>query len=268
MIDLNAFINTIGSELVNCSNKLVCQGINFNPEKGVFPRCLYLETDGRDLDKQGCVIIGLNPGTILDKEEGNGVGIREKNKFSSLIKFKDLTLEQDRESLFQEQNKFFNEDIKNNVVYYRRIKAIINFLEIKGPILWTELVKCECPKSSDGLIKSTVYNCATKYLFKELEMVPKEWPIFAIGDETYRYLLLRESIKLIGLPHASQMYGKVISKDSAKMDFKNLLLPEDDIKFTFSRDSKQRKLINKNRSLLKTKIITGKFPFQFPREQN
>ena len=259
-------IEKIGISMPFCENYDICRGINFSTEQGVYPRCLHLETEGRDLNEIGCVVIGLNPGTIMDKK--NGIGYKEREHFRNLGFNRDsLELEQNRRTVFQEQASYFKSHTKSNVVYYRRINALLSFLEIKGPILWTELVKCECPSSSDGLIKSTVHKCATKYLFKELDAVPNDWIVFALGDEIYRYLLLRESINLVGLPHPSQMHGKVNKESSLKMDIKNLMMPDDDEKSKFTRTKKEIRIITQNREWLKFMIQSGQFPFQCPIER-
>jgi hypothetical protein len=64
-------IDGIGIKLVNC--KLKCEGIRNEPEKGVLPRCLILEKNGRpanDLAVPECIVVGINPGTSRGRERG------------------------------------------------------------------------------------------------------------------------------------------------------------------------------------------------------
>lgn len=209
MIDLNEIdkkIKCIGKDLVICEN--FCEGILNEPKKGVLPRCLFLEIDKRNIDSNGVVFVGINPGKTKNNEDqfyiNNGVN------YESLV-------------------TYWNKRIKK-VSYYQRLKNLATQLGFDGPILWTELVKCE--NSSGNLPPlQTFRTCTNKYLRRELLSIPEEWFIFAIGRETYTALsYLYPERTIIGVPHPTNSRGNFrwlfdkdsILKSNIKEEFSNV----------------------------------------------
>lgn len=64
------------------------------------------------------------------------------------------------------------------------------------------------------------FRCCTKrYLRKELELFPTDWPIFAVGKETYKSLaFLYPEKTVIGLFHPTGSYGKYYTNLLDKID--------------------------------------------------
>jgi hypothetical protein len=123
----------------------------------------------------------------------------------------------------------WDEKIKNHS-YYTRGRAFADSIELHGPILWTELVKCESPKGVE-LSVQTIRDSINCYLFKELEIIPKSWPLIAVGNEAFKILGYRFPERtVIGIPHITGSYGqfhKLFSKNVinpiAKQQLKKLL---------------------------------------------
>ncbi len=173
-------IKKIGNDLVNCDKD--CQGICINIEKGVLPRYLIFEKER--IGSKGCVIIGINPGGSSEKEE-----IFFKNKLSY-----DATV------------KYWNDSV-GKTPYYCRLRELVYKTDFTGPILWTELVKCENAK--DSIIPlQTFRTCTNKYLCKEIELIPKDWTLVAVGREAHKALsYLFPDRSVLGIPHPTSSRG-------------------------------------------------------------
>jgi hypothetical protein len=81
-------------------------------------------------------------------------------------------------------------------------------MNLDGPILWTELVKCE--NKTKGILPplQTFRKCINIFLNEELEAVPEAWPLLAVGRETYKALAYIYSSKtIIGIPHPTSSRG-------------------------------------------------------------
>jgi hypothetical protein len=63
--------------------------------------------------------------------------------------------------------------------------------------------------------------CHRKYLQKELEIIPKDWPIMCIGKEEFRFISFAyPNRKVIGLPHVTGAHGNAPKiYDFTKKDF-------------------------------------------------
>jgi len=183
MKTLEREIAKIGNALVKCH--LSCDGISCNPRTGKPPRCLILESEAHK-SLNGCVIIGLNPGQARKPE-------------TSFYKRYGTTYR----SVVQYWNKKIAADL-----YYTRLRELIRALGLSGPILWSELCKCEnAPKSRPTL--KTLRTCTGRYLSRELDLIPKHWPLFGIGVEAYKALAYRYPHRTtIGVPHPRGAYGK------------------------------------------------------------
>ncbi|MFH1226443.1 MAG: hypothetical protein V1701_00895 [Planctomycetota bacterium] len=196
MSRLKKEINELGKRLVRCNLK--CEGVNNNPKQGIIPRCLVL-AEGKG---KGCVIVGINPGRIGKSKKGDSErkAGREGNYKVWLDWFR----------------KRFNPD-KNDYKgkYYGPLARMVRKLGLKGPILWTELVKCQNASDKKPTVQ-TFRVCIKKYLLKEIELTPKSWPIIAVSKKAFDILpYLFPSRIVIGVPHPAS-YGyfkKVLDKN-------------------------------------------------------
>jgi hypothetical protein len=186
MRELRLFIERLGCELVACER--ACEGIVCNRVTGQIPRCLYLETEGRS-GPRGAVIVGLNPGQSNECERKHY---------------------QDRDCTYNSVMAWFREAGVNqgeNHPYYRRLRPLVEALGLRGPILWTELAKCESAPGGTVPLQ-TFRTCTREFLQKELENVPLDWPLFGIGREAYTALAYRFPDRtVIGVPHPTGSYG-------------------------------------------------------------
>src|SRR5690242_19204685 len=116
-------LTAIGRELVQCTT--CCDGILLQPARGVEPRCLFLDhavmvSGGNAVP--GAAVVGPNPGES-DSEEREYY-LRKGISFETL-------------------SKYFEEHALRCEPYYRKLRHVLKLLRIEGPILWTELAKCE-----------------------------------------------------------------------------------------------------------------------------
>lgn len=94
------------------------------------------------------------------------------------------------------------------IQYYVKARKVIDQLGFDGPILWSDLAKCENAPETKTPPLQTLRCCTSRFLFRELEAAPPDWPILALGWEAYRalaYLFPRRAI--IGIPHATGAWG-------------------------------------------------------------
>lgn len=182
-------IHHLGEELVNCPKK--CFGIVNERTRGIIPRCLILETIDRDISAPGCIVIGINPGTA---------SIEEMNTFRLHPKYDEFL------SLWESKNSKWK--------YYPRLRNLINQIGIKGPILWTELVKCQSVKcqSNDkkqALPMDTYRTCMGAFLNMEIKKSPPIWPLIGVGKDPYLALSYSYTNRLvIGVPHPTGSRGQ------------------------------------------------------------
>lgn len=205
--ELKSYIESIGKGLVLCKNP--CATIEKNPAQGILPRCLYLEIEfpkgRRRVSDKGIVIVGINPGSAG----------AEERKACSDLKY--------GESLYQRWSDHFSEHILTEL-YYTRLREVANNFGRLGPILWTEIVKCQSKKGNNEKYKHFSLQdsrvCIDDYLMKELEGIPTDWPILAAGKEPYKALsYLFRKRKIIGVPHPKGFRGnfeKVINQKTSE----------------------------------------------------
>ncbi|MBI5097880.1 MAG: hypothetical protein HZB30_01405 [Nitrospirae bacterium] len=193
-------INEIGNDMVACDNH--CLRIALDLRKGILPRCLILETKDREHGK-GSIIVGMNPGRSKEPER----------KFY-----------RDNGQTYEQVIAYWQDHIGYRRKYYKRLRALVTDLGLKGPILWTELAKCE---SKDTMTVQELLpafrTCTQSYLQKELQAVPSHWPLIAVGNESYKalaYIFTRRAV--IGVPHPTGSYGHFESL----FDTKDRLLPK------------------------------------------
>jgi len=191
MNKLHKVIDRIGKKLVRC--KWQCDGIENKPEEGKIPRCLILESKGRK--RNGIIIIGENPGRAGGTENSQLI----KANYDKYIEF------------WKEKKGEKKGEGKEDKGYYGKLREFAEKLGFKGPILWTDVVKCQ--KDIDKNKKSelpaqTIRNCVNEYLLEEVEKAPENWPIIACGKVAFNavsYLFLDRLI--IGIPHVTGSYG-------------------------------------------------------------
>ncbi len=182
---LKNYIYAIGEELVGCRENY--EGITRDPQKGIIPRGMILEEGENGDESEGCIASGINPG-IANKWE--------------MEKYKEQTISYERTlTLWKAQIK--------DVSYYSNLRSLIRKLGYSGPILWTDLAKCQ----STGLKRyppvETFRRCCNKFLSRELAILPaiEKWDIIAVGREPYialSYLYPHRTV--IGLTHPAA-YG-------------------------------------------------------------
>lgn len=172
----------IGSKMVACDAQ--CKDINSNRASGVLPRCLFFETRGGTF---GAVVVGLNPG-ISSKQE--------RNFYCQ------------HGATYNSTNEFWIQHLKNTNRYYCRTRRLVDALGLDGPLWWTELAKCESMPDVRFLSVQTLRYCGGRFLHWELRVVPKSWPVVAVGREAFKalaYLLPDRTV--LGCPHPTGSRG-------------------------------------------------------------
>jgi hypothetical protein len=153
-------INNIGKKIVSCPLK--CDGITKNMKEGKLPRCLIFKSGGHF--KKGAIVVGINPGES-NKDECNEY---KKNGTS-----------------YKSVKSYWEREISKRP-YYTQISDLLGKLSLTGPILWTELAKCE----GTQLPLQTFRTCTNKYLLKEIVA-------YLYSDRT-----------VIGIPHPTGSWGQ------------------------------------------------------------
>lgn len=170
----------IGTQLVNC--RLNCKGICNNPKKGIIPRCLYLEYQNRN-DQTGCVVVGINPGRSINNSHERKYYLNNQITYNTVI-------------------SFWTDYVREKHRYYKDLRTFIECARYNGPILWTELVKCENEINIKFLPLQTFRTCIHNYLDHEINLVPQNWPIIAVGREAHKALsYLYPNKSILGIPH-------------------------------------------------------------------
>lgn len=181
-------IALIGKRMVACDHK--CAGISCDQSNGMLPRCLILESVGRS-GGSGCAIVGLNPGHASAAE------IAYYKKVGATY---EATLQYWRDHITRRP-------------YYEKLRRLMKSFNLNGPILWTELAKCENATGSKHQPLNALRVCAGKFLIDELKAIPPEWPIIGISRETYKALAyLYPDRTIIGIPHPMGAWGKQFSR--------------------------------------------------------
>lgn len=194
MINLQAIVDRFGAELVSCRDD--CVGICRDQEAGISPRGFYLDrssTTGR-----GCFVVGLNPG-------------RSKQSERDFFLKEGCTYEAVKE--FYRRSKFS---------YHTKARSVIDQLGLDGPILWSNLAKCENKSNQKQLPPiQTMRHCAGRFLLRELAETPSDWPVIALGRDAFMalaYLVPQRAV--IGIPHPTGGGGLDFRKMWANTDLR------------------------------------------------
>lgn len=179
----NAIWN-IGEDLVKCAE--TCADVIHNVSMGILPRCLIL--DNKERRGRGCLVAGINPGRSKSSE-------REFYKSQN--------------SSYDAVNTFWMEKGRH-FAYYKKLRQFVDAVGLTGPIIWSDLAKCENKAQHNGLISlQTLRTCTGHYLRKELQAIPKKWPIIGVGTEAYKALAYLEPDRtVIGIPHPTGSHGQ------------------------------------------------------------
>jgi hypothetical protein len=219
---LKTQISLIGSALVNCSHG--CAGISNNSSNGIGPRGLLLEerinagganhcsgdhiAEGIDREEDfgeysseqkmdGCVVVGLNPGKATDPERAY---------YRGQIPLSYASVEQ---LFFRGTASPSYMNPIGGIPYHKRLRKFVRDLGINGPILWTDVAKCENDPKVTLLPIQTLRVCADRFLKDELSAVPPDWPIIAVGQVAFNavtYLATQRAV--IGVPHPTGSRGQ------------------------------------------------------------
>ena len=174
--------------MVACDYK--CADISCEQSNGRLPRCLILESAERP-GGSGCVMVGINPGRAKPAE------IAYYKKVGATY-----------EAIVQ-----YWQDHIRSLPYYERLRRLTKAFNLNGPILWTELAKCENATSTKYAPLNALRACTGEFLTDELKAIPLEWPLFGISRETYKALAyLYPDRTVIGVPHPTSSFGKQFSR--------------------------------------------------------
>lgn len=198
MSSLQEAIDQLGTELVMCVDS--CARIWQDQSKGILPRSLFLERP--EATGRGCLAVGLNPGTSSARERAFYLN----------------------SEITYDRVKAFRTSIAN-IPYLARARSIIDQLGLSGPIIWSNLAKCENESGRKGLPPlQTLRHCTRRFLIRELAATPADWAVLGIGWEAYRALayLVRERA-VIGIPHPTGGYRdfrKMLEKGRLREEIK------------------------------------------------
>lgn len=178
------------------------------------PRCLIFEPCGWEHLDGGVIVVGLNPGKA---DHGERRIIKELFRPGH-----------DRRRAYAAYLAWLNNAIQA-IPFYTLMRAALAALDFAGPILWTEIVKCESgtPLVVDGRARpvsfglgppfrmTTVRTCCDEHLRAELALCPPEWPSVAAGlgvgdclDETRAELACTRPILAVPHPTGSENFLK------------------------------------------------------------
>ncbi|MDH7516919.1 MAG: hypothetical protein QHH19_01015 [Candidatus Thermoplasmatota archaeon] len=173
-------IDDIGKRLVGC--KYHCEGVTNKPREGILPRCLIFE---HRKGKNGSVVVGLNPGKAKKREQ-------------------EFYL--DHNNTYESVKKYWDDKVKN-LKYYSNLRELISMLGFDGPIVWTDLAKCQSSHKNGVVPIQTMRTCIDTYLRREIELFPS-YTIFGVGNIAFEFCALSfPEHFVVGIPHPTGSYG-------------------------------------------------------------
>lgn len=176
-------IRLIGQGLVCCGAS--CEGIERDPGAGILPRGLILEH--RDPEGRGVLVAGVNPGRST---------VAERAFYLS------------QGGSYQAVEQYWQEKIRRSP-YYTRLRRLVSALGFSGPILWSDLAKCENAIAAPDLPPiQTLRQCSERFLRAEVAALPPEWPLVGVGAEGFKALAYSYPTRVvIGVPHPADARG-------------------------------------------------------------
>lgn len=162
-----------------------CGGVANNPAKGVLPRCLIVERGSAP--GRGALVSGINPARSNERERA---------------------FYRKHGATYEAVVEFWHDKIAP-IAYYERLRNFLHGVGVSGPVVWTDLAKCENAPDQQGLLPlQTLRTCTGRYLIKELAALPKDWPLIAVGAEAYKALSYLEPRRtVLGIPHPTGSHG-------------------------------------------------------------
>src|SRR6266540_3281204 len=145
MNGLEDAVTRIGQRMVACDHE--CGGISCDQARGLLPRCLILESRP---GASGCAVVGINPGHAKQ---------REIDYYNS------------EGATYRSVVQYWHERI-TSVPYYERLRTLATSFGFDGPLLWTELAKCENAPETRSPPLATLRACTGRFLTHELKAIP------------------------------------------------------------------------------------------------
>jgi hypothetical protein len=187
---MNEFIhalNRLGDAMTDCQfgEGKPCDGIQYRRNEGIIPRCLFFDENDCTGTERITIVVGLNPGEAKTKEKNALKGVKT----------------------YEAAMAYFKKDYYNDV-FYSRSKTLLTETGLNGPILWTEVAKCQ----GKFITKETMAFCASHYLMKEVSLAQKHFDevvIIALAKGVYDPLIfLLPNSKVMGVPHPTSSRGQ------------------------------------------------------------
>jgi uracil DNA glycosylase superfamily protein len=177
-------IDEIGAELIN--DTFTYPDVLCDLSLGVIPRGLIYEDREHDPNGRGAVVVGINPGHASAAERRCYL---QRGRTYEIVK------------------DYWWEHLHGHP-YHQRLRKCLAAGDIGGPILWTELVKCESVTNVKELSVQTIRDCIDRYLVREIACVPDNWVLVGAGAKAFEILAYRFPRRLvIGVPHPTGSRG-------------------------------------------------------------
>lgn len=187
--DFNARVVQLANQLAVCNRR--CNGVESSCSERP-PRGLVLELEHRDAAGEGSIVVGQNPGIADDWE---------------------VDIYRERGVGYEQQMHAWNRGVRD-VSYFRRPRELLDLLGLRGPVLWTDVAKCEGKNPP----LETLMICAQRHLVHELRAAPEHWPVIALGRRAFDALgYMAGNRAVLGLPHSSgshaaRMFSAVVQE--------------------------------------------------------
>ena len=177
-------ITQIGQQVVRCTE--ACAGVVHDAAAGILPRCPIIER--AECRERGCLVVATHPCRSKPQEQAC---YREKGPSYEVV------------TAYWQQNV-------DQIAYYKSLRQLFDLVSLTGPIIWSNLAKCENSSEVKGSIPlQTLRVCARHFLWKELEVTPQDWPAFGLGREAFKALAYLEPTRtVIGIPHPTGSSGQ------------------------------------------------------------
>lgn len=195
--------------LAGCNE--TCTGTTRVLGDGHMPRCLFVDRGDGDFTR-GAVAIGEAPAGVRDDES-------EFILSRVLDDRRILPTDQVRRSArVGEYIRWVEAEVLAREPYYVMMRAALTAFGHTGPVLWTDVVKCDIDKAlpedsrfafGGARSRAVKERCAMTHLRQELALVDPSWPIFGSTGaarfvDRHRDLLgVASDRRVVALPHPS-----------------------------------------------------------------